>query len=335
MAPPHTETMGGEKKKWPRHGKGPWDYAKNEAALRTLWEEGVVRNGKYQNIITLGMRGDGDMPMSQDANVALLEKVVADQRKIIVDKINPNLAQVPQAWALYKEVQEYYEKGMRVPEDVILLWSDDNFGNLRRVPTAEEQKRSGGAGIYYHLDYVGGPRSYKWLNTVPITKVWEQMNLAHAYGANQIWVVNVGDLKPLEFPMEFFLNLAREPDRWSKEKLKEYTRTWAEREFGPEFASDIADIVEKYAKYNGRRKPDLLEPTTFSLVNYREAECVAEEFRVASEKAQAIYNRLPASQKDAFFQLVLYPTKACEQVTRLYITAGFNRLYTSQGRAST
>ena len=151
----------------------------------------------------------------------LLEKIVADQRKIIADHMNPDLTKVPQDWALYKEVQEYYEKGMRVPDDVTLLWCDDNWGNIRRLPTPEERKRSGGAGIYYHFDYVGGPRSYKWLNTIPITKIWEQMNLAYRYDADRIWIVNVGDLKPMEFPIEFFLSLAWNPARWPKDKISE------------------------------------------------------------------------------------------------------------------
>src|SRR5690606_23351119 len=146
----------------------------------------------------------------------------------------------------------------------------DNWGNLRRLPTAQERQRAGGAGIYYHFDYVGRPRNYKWLNTVPITTVWEQKNHAWQYGANRIWVVNVGDLKPMEFPIEFFLTLAWDPSRWPKEKIGEYTRSWAQREFGPVHAAEIADIVARYTKYNGHRKPELIDPTTFSLVDYHE-----------------------------------------------------------------
>ncbi len=198
--------------------------------------------------------------------------------------MNPDLSAVPQDWALYKEVQEYYEKGMRVPDDVTLLWCDDNWGNIRRLPTAEERKRSGGAGIYYHFDYVGDPRSYKWLNTIPITKVWEQMNLAYQYGANRIWIVNVGDLKPMEFPIEFFLSLAWYPEEWPKERIPEYSRMWAQREFGPKYAPQIADLVAQYTKYNGRRKPELLEPDTFSLVDYQEAEKVLDEWQAITRR---------------------------------------------------
>jgi hypothetical protein len=223
------------------------------------------------------MRGDGDMPMAgseMGANIALLEKIVADQRRILAEQVNPNVAAVPQMWALYKEVQGYYDNGMRVPDDVTLLWCDDNWGNIRRLPTAEERKRSGGAGVYYHFDYVGGPRNYKWIDTNPIPKVREQMNLALEYGADRVWIVNVGDLKPMEFPIDFFLNFARDPKRWPKEKIGEFTRLWAEREFGGAHAAEIADIVSKTLKYNGRRKPELLEPATYSLIDYQEADRV-------------------------------------------------------------
>ena len=243
--------------------------------LRAFWDEGIERNKNYESIVTLGMRGDGDHADGREAQTSRCWNTSSPTSgRSSRTGSTPNLSAVPQVWALYKEVQEYYEKGMRVPDDVTLLWCDDNWGNLRRLPTAEERKRSGGAGIYYHFDYVGGPRNYKWLNTNPIAKVWEQMNLAYRYDANRIWIVNVGDLKPMEFPIEFFLTLAWDPQRWPKEKIAEFTRSWAEREFGPANAPQIADIVAKYTKYNGRRKPELLDPATFSLVNYREADTV-------------------------------------------------------------
>ena len=338
MGTSHHEPMMRAWKQWKVHGKGAWDYSTNGEELQGFWKEGIARNDHYESIVTIGMRGNGDEPMVQGgdaaANIALLEKIVTDQRKIIGDILHTEPTTVPQDWALYKEVQEYYEKGMRVPDDVTLLWCDDNWGNVRRLPTSEERKRSGGAGMYYHFDYVGDPRSYKWLNTVPITKVWEQMNLAHQYGTNQIWIVNVGDLKPMEFPIEFFLDLARAPERWPKEKITEFTQLWAEREFGPTYAPEIADIISKYTKFNGRRKPELLEPDTFSLVDYQEADRVAAEWKSTTDEAERIDRALPENERDAFFELVLYPAKASAQVAELYITVGKNRLYASQGRAS-
>lgn len=328
----HHEPMMRAWKEWKNAGNGPhtWDYARNDAKLRAFWAEGLRRTKDYEKVITLGMRGDGDEPMSETESVALLERIVADQRQLIGETINPNLEQVPQVWALYKEVQGYYERGMRVPDDVILLWCDDNWGNLRRLPTTDERKRSGGAGIYYHFDYVGGPRNYKWLNTVPLPKIWEQMNLAWQYGATNLWIVNVGDIKPEEVPLEFFLTLGRDPQAWTQASLNVYLQRWAEREFGAKYAMATADIVAKYAKYNGRRKPELLEPGTFSLDNYGEADRVLAEWRDISQRAEKIYTRLPEEFRDAFYQLVLYPTKASAVVNELYIAVAKNRAYARQ-----
>ena len=339
MGTSHHEPMLRAQQEWKRHGRGPWNYATNADVLRTFWDEGIQRNKNYESIVTLGMRGDGDMPMAANgdmrANIDLLEKIVADQRAILAKRMNSDVTKIPQDWALYKEVQAYYEAGMRVPDDVTLLWCDDNWGNIRRLPTPAERRRSGGAGIYYHFDYVGDPRNYKWLNTIPITKVWEQMNLAYQYDARRIWIVNVGDLKPMEFPIEFFLDYAWNPARWPHDKLTEFGRLWATREFGSEHAAEIADLVAKYTKYNGRRKPELLEPGTFSLDHYDEADRVLAEWKAIENQAEDLYRRLPDEQKDAFFELVLYPVKACAQVNELYIAAEKNRAYAAQGRAST
>ncbi|HXG48193.1 MAG TPA: glycosyl hydrolase 115 family protein [Methylomirabilota bacterium] len=318
---------------WAGHPKGSWDYAKNAPALRAFWTEGLRRNRAFEKIITLGMRGDGDEPMSETQSVALLERIVADQRAIIAGELDPAVERVPQVWALYKEVQGYYEKGMRVPDDVTLLWCDDNWGHLRRLPTPDERSRAGGAGVYYHFDYVGGPRSYKWLNTTPLPKIWEQMHLADQSGAHRIWIVNVGDLKPMEFPIEFFLTFAWSPDRWPRERFPDFTRLWAEREFGAAHAAEIAQIIARYTKYNGRRKPELLEPDTYSLVHYREAETVLADWRAITTMAEGIQRSLPAALHDAFFQLVLHPAKASALVNELYITVGRNRLHAAQGRA--
>ncbi len=334
MSTSHHEPMLRAQQEWARHGTGPWNYATNGATLRQFWAEGVRRNRAFESITTLAMRGDGDEPMSEEANVALLEKIVADQRAILAREVNPDVTQIPQVWALYKEVQDYYERGMRVPDDVTLLWCDDNWGNLRRLPTAAERQRAGGAGIYYHFDYVGGPRNYKWLNTVPLTKIWEQMNLAWQYDATRIWIVNVGDLKPMEFPIEYFLTLAWNPAAWPYERLGEFSTQWAAREFGPEHATEIAALVNGYTKLNGRRKPEMIAPETFSLVNYREAERVLAEWANLVARAEKVEAALPAAARAAYFQLVLYPIKACANLHELYVAAGRNHLYAVQGRVN-
>jgi hypothetical protein len=334
MSTSHEEPMMCAEKEW-KHSDGPWNYVTNQQKIDDHWRGCMERDKNYEQIVTLGMRGVNDTPMSASANTDLLEKIVANQRQILKETVNPDLTKVPQVLALYKEVQGYYEKGMRVPDDVTLLWSDDNWGNLRRVPTAEERKRSGGAGIYYHFDYVGGPRSYKWLNTNYLPKIWEQMNLALNYGANRIWVVNVGDLKPMEFPIEFFLSMARNPERWGKDSLQGFTQLWAAREFGPKHASEIADLMSQYTRFNGRRKPEQLEPDTFSLVHFDEADRVFDQWKALTEQAERIYQELPEDRRAAFFELVMYPLKASAVVNELYITAGKNHFYAEQGRAST
>ena len=314
MGTSHHEPMMRAQQEWKRHGTGEWDYSTNAAVLDDFWRKGIERNKNYESTITLGMRGDGDKPMTEGSNIALLEKIVADQRAILQENMTPDIASEPKVWALYKEVQEYYEKGMRVPDDVTLLWCDDNWGNIRRLPTPEERKRSGGAGIYYHFDYVGGPRNYKWLNTYSITKVWEQMNLALEYGADRVWVVNVGDLKPMEFPIEFFLSMAHSPKRWGKDHLEEFTRDWAAREFGEEHAAEIASMIDDYTRYNARRKPEQLEPTTFSLTNYGEADRVDREWRELSARVDKLAPELPENERASFFELVQYPVDASATV---------------------
>ncbi len=334
MGTSHHEPMMRAHQEWGRYGKGPWDYSRNAETLENFWTEGIRSTKSLEKVVTLGMRGDGDEPMSAESNVSLLEKIVDDQRDIIAKQANPDVTKVPQLWALYKEVQEYYEKGMRVPDDVTLLWCDDNWGNIRRLPTKAERKRSGGAGVYYHFDYVGGPRSYKWLNVTPIPKIWEQMHLAWKHEADRLWIVNVGDLKPMEVPIEFFLTYAWNPARWPAERLPEYLTLWAAREFGNEFAADIADIVAKYTKYNGRRKPEQLEPSTYSLLNFNEAERVVADYKAIAARAEQIHDKLPKEKRDAFFQLVLHPAKAGAIVNEMYVASALNRLYAAQGRTS-
>jgi hypothetical protein len=336
MGTSHVEPMMRADKEWDRAGftAREWNFQTHSNELLKFWRAGLERNKNYESLLTIAMRGKIDTAMSPTANVALLEEIVAAQRQLIADVYHTNAAAVPQLWALYKEVQEYYEKGLRVPDDVTLLWCDDNWGNLRRVPPPEDRQRAGGAGIYYHLDYVGGPRNYKWVNSVSLPRLWEQMNLAHEYGANRIWIVNVGHLCHVQLPMEFFLSLARNPERWREDNISEFTRLWAQREFGPEFAPQIADITAQFMKFNSRRKPELLSPETFSVENYGEADQVLAGWKKIADAAENISAHLPADRRDAFFELVLYPVKACANLNELYIAAAKNHRDAAQGRAS-
>jgi hypothetical protein len=335
MGTSHHEPMVRSQTEWKRFGKGQWNYEQNKDVLHDFWQKGIENMGQKESIVTVGMRGDGDEPMTEGTATALLERIVKDQRETIAKVTQKPADQTPQLWALYKEVQDYYDNGMRVPDDVTLLLCDDNWGNIRKLPKIGEKPRAGGYGIYYHFDYVGGPRNYKWLNTNPIQKVWEQMTLAHAYDANQIWIVNVGDLKPMEFPIEFFLDFAWAPDAIPAEKLLAYTINWADKQFGKENASAIARCMDTYLKYSGRIKPELLNANTYSLVNYNEFENVNADFKKLYTEALAINQQLPADQKDAYYQLVLHPIEAVSNLYELYFALAKNKLYAKQGRAST
>jgi hypothetical protein len=329
----HHEPMMRAQKDWSRQGGGAWDYTTNRPALQAFWREGVRRMGARDSLVTIGMRGDGDEPMTQGTATTLLETIVADQRKIIGEVTGKDPSQTPQVWALYKEVQDYYDAGMRVPDDVTLLFADDNWGNIRRLPEPGKT-RPGGYGVYYHFDYVGGPRNYKWINTNQIERTWEQMKLAADYGADKLWIVNVGDLKPMELPISFFLDMAWDPAAMTLEAMDGYAAHWARAQFGPAQADEIGDLLEGYTRLNARCKPELLAPDTFSLVHEREAEQAVAAWDDLEARALKVRSTLPPVYHDAFFQLVQHPIQASANLTRLYVAAGRNQLYTEQGRAS-
>lgn len=334
MGTSHHEPMMRAHAEWKPYGGGEWNYDTNQEQLRKFWKEGIERMDKRESIVTLAMRGDGDMAMSEGTNVALLEKIVADQRKMISEVTKKPIVKTPQLWALYKEVQDYYDNGMRVPDDVTLLLCDDNWGNLRKLPRMDAAPRTGGYGIYYHFDYVGGPRNYKWLNTISLPSVWEQMHMAYEYGVDRIWLVNVGDLKPMELPISFFLDYAWNPDEWPAERLPEYTTQWAAEQFGADHAPEIGEMLRLYTKYNGRRKPELLSPDTYSLNNYREAERIVEDYNQLADQAEALKTKLPENAKDAYYELVLHPITACANLNEMYYAAAKNKQAVEQGRAT-
>ncbi len=341
MGTSHQEPMLRAQKEWDRRYKdtlGSWNYAKHSKVLLDFWREGVRRNRNYESIITMGLRGADDTEMAPGgpkANMSLLEEIVQNQRQILQEEMNPEVTKIPQMWCLYKEVQEYYNAGMRVPDDVTLLWAEDNWGNIRRVPSDEERHRSGGAGIYYHFDYHGGPRSYQWINTSPLPKIWDQMTFARQYGADRIWIVNVGHFKSYSLPMHYFLDLAFYGDSLRHDNLREYTKEWAVQQFGNEYADETADILIQYTRFNGRRKPELLSPNTYSIIHYNEAERVVKEYNDLVIRSEKVYNTLPAEKKDAYYQLVYFPVKASALVNELYLAAAKNNLAFKQKRAST
>ena len=335
MGTSHHEPMLRAQQEWKRYGTGPWDYTTNAPTLDSFWRIGIEHMDHHESIVTVGMRGDGDKPMQEGSNIALLEKIVKNQRAIIADVTKKPAEATPQSWALYKEVQDYYDKGMRVPDDITLLLCDDNWGDVRKLPQPGEKTRAGGYGLYYHFDYVGGPRNYKWINTNQLSRAWEELNLTLQHGVDKIWIVNVGDIKPLEYPTQFFLDYAWNPSALPAEKLPAYTYHWAAEQFGTAHAAAIADILTSYTKYNARRKPELLSPDTYSLTDYREWETVAGDYRQLAATAQNVARQLPADYQDAYYELVLYPVLASANLYELYYTVAKNHLYATQGRALT
>ena len=339
MGTSHQEPMMRAQKEWDWHQGvelGNWNFATQEDALTEFWRGAVRERGAFDNVYTIGLRGENDTAMihGEAENIRLLQRIVDVQRNILREELGIDPATVPQVWTLYKEVQGYYENGLRVPDDVTLLWAEDNWGNVRRLPTPAERDRAGGAGVYYHFDYHGGPRSYQWINTNPIAKIWDQMSLAKQYGADRVWIVNVGHFKGYELPTEYFLDLAWDTTRWQHDNVREYMELWAAREFGSEHAQEAAEVLAGYTRFNGRRKPELLRPDTYSVVNYREFERVVEEYDALAARAAALHARLPEHKRSGFYQLALFPTLASAQLNELYLAAGKNALYASQGRAA-
>ncbi|AKC86370.1 glycosyl hydrolase 115 family protein [Pseudoxanthomonas suwonensis] len=333
IATTHHEPMMRAHDEWNRYGKGPWDYTRNAETLQAFWRGGIERLQGREAVVTLGMRGDGDEAMAEGTATALLERIVADQRRIIAEVTGKPAEQTPQVWALYKEVQDYFDAGMRVPDDVILLFADDNWGNIRRLPDPAS-RRPGGYGVYYHFDYVGGPRNYKWINSTQVERAWEQMRLAWAHGVERLWVVNVGDIKPMELPISAFLDQAWDPDAADLDWIGRYPVAWAAEQFGPQHAKAIGEILTRYTQYNARRKPELISPDTWSLIHEREAERVLAGWDALVERTLETGRRIPAGHRDAWYQLVEYPVLASANLNHLHVAVARNRLYAAQGRAS-
>ncbi len=339
MGTSHHEPMMRAHKEYTKRKKeiGPWDYAVNKERLDKFFIEGIERNKDFENLITIGMRGDGDVAMgggSDEKNMQLLHKVIEGQREIIGRSYKKPPKEIPQLWAIFTEVQRYYDAGFTVPEDVMLMFCDNNWGYIRRIGPPHERNRSGGLGLYYHIDMNGGPWNDRWINTTTIPKIREQLNLAYKTGLNTLWVINVGDLKPKEFPIDFILRYAWNPDNIPADKVWQYTVNWAENIFGEEYAEEIAYLVSRYSKYNLFRKPEVQDTRIFSYVNYHEADRMLEQWHELVDRVELLKLKIAPEFQDAFFQLVYYPVKASAGVAEIYLAAGKNNLYAQQGRIS-
>ncbi len=297
---------------------GPWNYATNPDRIDRFFREGLERNCKYDNIITIGMRGDGDTEMGNgnDAeNIKTLGKVIASQRRIIEETYGRSARSVPQLWAIFTEVQRYYDAGFTVPDDVTLLFCDNNWGYIRRKGTAEERKRKGGLGLYYHIDMNGGPWNDRWVNTTTVPKLREQLHEAYASGIDRIWIINVGDLKPKEVPVSFIMDYAWNPEKVRPGDEQVWLERFAASVFGEENARETADLIAKYSKYNLIRKPEVQVPGIF---NDREMLVLSQRWQSLVLRAESLRASLPETMQDAFFQLVYYPVVASAGVFEIY-----------------
>ncbi|SHG39920.1 glycosyl hydrolase 115 family protein [Dysgonomonas macrotermitis] len=341
MGTSHHEPMARNHQEWARKRKeyGVWDYNINQKVIDKFFREGIERAVGTEDLITIGMRGDGDTPMGgkegeddkqvpqDEQNVNLLKKIIKNQRQIIKDVTGKAPEKRPQVWAIYKEVQRYYDMGLRAPDDVIMLLCDDNWGNVRRLPNEQERKHPGGWGMYYHVDYVGAPRNYKWLNVTPIQNLWEQMQLTYGYGVDKLWVLNVGDLKPMEYPITLFLDMAWNPKSFTVNNLLEHTRQFCAQQFGENQADEAARILNLYSKYNGRVTPEMLDRNTYN-VETGEWKQVSDEYCKLEMEALRQYFTLKPEYKDAYKQLILFPVQAMSNLYEMYYAQAMNhKLY--------
>lgn len=347
MGTSHHEPMARNHQEWARHRKdyGAWDYVTNRATLDRFFREGMERARGTEDLITIGMRGDGDTAMgakeghdneltgdADHRNMQILSDVIANQRRIIADVTGRPAKERPQVWALYKEVQRYYDMGLRVPDDVTILLSDDNWGNIRWLPSQKERQRSGGWGMYYHVDYCGAPRNTKWINVTPIQNLWEQMKLTADHGVDRLWILNVGDLKPMEYPIALFLDMAWNPDRYTASNLLDHTRAFFAQQLGERYAGEAARIMNLYSKYAGRITPEMLCDTTYNL-HTGEWQQVAGDFARLEADALSQYASVQAPQRDAYKQLILFPVQAMSNLYDMYYAQAMNHWLYQQGKA--
>lgn len=329
MGTSHHEPMARNHQEWARNPKaygGVWDYNKNEKELDRFFREGIERAKNTEDLITMGMRGDGDASLagSDEDNIKMMERLFANQRQIIKEVTGKPAEKRPQVWALYKEVQIYYNKGLRVPDDVIILISDDNWGDVRKLPNPQERLRKGGWGMYYHVDYVGAPRNSKWLNITPIQNMWEQMQLTYDYGVDKIWVLNVGDLKPMEYPITLFLDMAWNPTAYSTSNLLDHSIEFCKEFFGEEQAAEAARILNLYSKYNGRVTPEMLDRNTYNLET-GEWKKVCDDYVRLEAEALRQYLTLKPEYRDAYQQILLFPVQAMSNLYDMYYSQAMNQ----------
>lgn len=336
MGTSHHEPMARNHQEYVRHRKewGPWDYQKNQQQLDRFFREGIERMRGTEDMVTIGMRGDGDEAMSEEADTRLLQRIVENQRRIIKEVTRKPANKTTQVWALYKEVLDYYDKGMRVPDDVIMLLCDDNWGDVRRVPNAKERKHPGGWGLYYHVDYVGAPRNTKWLNVTQTQQMFEQLSLAYDYGIQRMWILNVGDLKPMEYPIQLFMDMAWNPKEYTQQSVTDHTRRFFGSVLGSSanehIATEAADIFNRNCQYMARVTPEMLDAQTYNVAT-GEWRRVVDDYARLERRALRLFAEIPDEARDAYRQSVLFPVQAMANLYDMYYAQAMNRVLADAG----
>ncbi|QRV17780.1 glycosyl hydrolase 115 family protein (plasmid) [Haloterrigena salifodinae] len=336
---------------WDPETDGEWNYATNAERIREYWTDRVAEIASQENLFTVGMRGihDSGMPGGDtlEERVDLLQRVIDDQREILGEHHESPVETVPQLFCPYKETLELYRNGLEVPEDVCLVWPDDNFGYLRRLPTGEERARSGGHGVYYHLSYWGRPYDHQWLCSVPPALIREELHRAYRHGVDTLWMANVGDLKPAETETEYFFELAWDVDGVAERSTSDWLAEWAARKFGSAYADEIADVLAEYYRLALARKPEHVgwnavypnteknEPTFSAVDHGDEARRRLEAYERIDEAAAVIHEELLEEYRTAFFHLVEYQIRCARAMNEGALEAMRSRLYAGQGRTST
>jgi len=333
MGTSHHEPMARNHQEYARHRHewGAWNYQTNQQKLDQFFREGIERMKGTEDMVTIGMRGDGDEAMSDKADTELMERIINNQRKIIKDVTGKPANKTTQVWALYKEVQDYYDAGLRVPDDVMILISDDNWGDIRRVPTAAERSRKGGWGIYYHVDYVGAPRNTKWLNVTQTQQMFEQLSLAYDFGIQRMWILNVGDLKPMEYPIQLFMDMAWNPKEYTQQTVTDHTRRFFTSALAQQstvngqrsIADEAADIYNQNCQYMARVTPEMLDAKTYNVAT-GEWRQVADDYQRLELRALRLFNQIPAEARDFYTQLVLFPVQAMANLYDMYYAQAMN-----------
>lgn len=337
---------------WDHETMGEYRYDTNAEVIKKLFKKRAKETAKYDGIYTVGMRGEHDSPMivgedDTDSQVKLLERVITDQRAILKQETKKDPTGIPQAFVPYKEVLNYYQSGLNLPEDITLVWTDDNYGYMRQLSNPEEQKRKGGAGVYYHTSYWGRPHDYLWLNSTNPVLMWEEMAKAFEFKSKDLWILNCGDIKPHEYSMELFLDMAWDMDNFEKSTaVKTHMNAWATREFGVESATAITNVLYENNRLSYIRRPEFMawsqvEPVTkageteLTQFHYNdEVSARIDSHKKLVETTENLYKTIRNNRKDAFYQLVYYPIIGASKLNEKWLYSFKNKFTAKQGRTS-